>query len=495
MRIAGTLAVCHAFAFAVHALPAFPGDGALRAAHVYCGANQPTAIALWPAGGAIRAFLTEKATGRVLLLEDGIALSVVLDLGVDSFGERGLLGIALHPDFATNSLVYLDFTPSTSGADGAAADGALDHRVVQFRWNGANLVQTRIVLQLSADAFTHVGGAIRFGPDGMLYGVSGDLGHGGVLQNVSAGPGPDDTSILFRVADDGTAPSDNPFFGLGGAMQKVFAFGIRNSFGFDFDPETGVLWDSENGAAHYDEVNRVAPGFNSGWLALMGPDARDPQDQTDLWPAGGLGVYADPEFSWLSPVSPTALQFVRGAALGAAYAGSLLVGTFSSRSILRFDLAPGREHLSMPDPTLQDRVADTAAENAFFTWAEGFDGGIVDLETGPDGALYAVVFESGCVVRITRSTLTDVRSPVSDLAARATPNPFRGSTRIEWTAAGSPRGWAVYSAAGRLVARLPASPNGCVWDGRDAAGGVVSPGVYFVRDRESPSAVKLVRSP
>ena len=105
----------------------------------------------------------------------------------------------------------------------------------------------------------------------------GDLNRRGQLQNVPTGPGPDDTSVIIRLNDDGTIPSDNPFFSLGGNWAKYYAYGIRNSFGLAFDPVTQKLWMTENGPDTYDEVNLVDPGFNSGWVQMMGPDARSPQ--------------------------------------------------------------------------------------------------------------------------------------------------------------------------------------------------------------------------
>ena len=88
--------------------------------------------------------------------------------------------------------------------------------------------------------------------------------------------------MIFRINDDGSAPSDNPFFNQGGNLAKYFAYGIRNSFGLAFDSVTGKLWDTENGPANYDEINLVEPGFNSGWMRIMGPSSRDAQGTSDL---------------------------------------------------------------------------------------------------------------------------------------------------------------------------------------------------------------------
>jgi aldose sugar dehydrogenase len=109
------------------------------------------------------------------------------------------------------------------------------------------------------------------GPDNYLYAVIGDLNHRGKLQNIIDGSDPDDTSVIFRVRpDDGSAAMDNPFINDPNVeMHKYYAYGIRNSFRIAFDPMTGNLWQTENGPGAYDEI--IKPGFNSGWIKLMGP--------------------------------------------------------------------------------------------------------------------------------------------------------------------------------------------------------------------------------
>jgi aldose sugar dehydrogenase len=139
---------------------------------------------------------------------------------------------------------------------------------------------------------------LRFGSDGKLYAIVGDTGRRdrpqnrvngpfgpGVHDDQFGGPAPDDahrTGVIVRLNDDGTAPTDNPFFAAGAMMggevganvQKLFAYGIRNSFGMAVDPVSGDLWEEENGDDSFSEVNRVEPGMNSGWIQIMGPASR-----------------------------------------------------------------------------------------------------------------------------------------------------------------------------------------------------------------------------
>jgi len=242
----------------------------------------------------------QKADGRVRRVTNGILQTgSVLDVNVDSASERGLLGIAVHPDFPRTPLIYLYFTESSAASD--TSGSPLANRVYRYTGNGTALVNLQLILDLPATPGpNHYGGAIRFGPDGKLYVVIGDLNRDGQLQNFVGGASPDNTSVIFRVNDDGSAPNDNPFSSQA-ELAKYYAYGIRNSFGLAFDPVTGDLWDTENGPDAYDEINLVRPGFNSGWERIMGPARRTAEGTSDLVQFPGSG-YADPKFSWLKTV-------------------------------------------------------------------------------------------------------------------------------------------------------------------------------------------------
>ena len=129
----------------------------------------------------------------------------------------------------------------------------------------------KLILDLPAiPGPNHDGGKLAIGPDNYLYAVIGDLNHDGKLQNILDGPKPDDTGVIFRVnPENGSSASDNPFAST--ENNRYYAYGIRNSFGIDFDPVSGKLWDTENGPQYGDEINVVEPGFNSGWKQVMGP--------------------------------------------------------------------------------------------------------------------------------------------------------------------------------------------------------------------------------
>src|SRR4029450_5204571 len=186
------------------------------------------------------------------------------------------------------------------------------------------------------------------------------------------GPEPDNahlTGVILRLNDDGSTPTDNPFFNAGAAMggevganiQKIFAYGLRNSFGMDFDPKSGNLWEQENGDDSFSELNRVEPGMNSGWVQIMGPaerlaqfkqietspqffglqQTRCPPTNIAATPAEALSRlfmlpgahFSPPEFAWKFEVSPGGIGFVESRALGPQYENDLIMG--GARPFLR----------------------------------------------------------------------------------------------------------------------------------------------------------------
>jgi glucose/arabinose dehydrogenase len=281
-------------------------DANLLVRTVVAGLNTPTSMAFL---GQDDLIVLEKGTGKVQRVVNGVVQSTALDLAVNSASERGLLGMALHPDFPGNPSVYLYWTESSTGADSTvlAEVPLLGNRVDRFTWNGSTLTWAANVIRLrayQADADqplrgNHNGGILRFGPDKKLYVFMGDNGRRGQMQNLPDGPGPggnmpDDqfggpepdnahlTGMILRLNDDGTAPVDNPFYAAGafrggeaGAnLQKLFAYGVRNGFGMAFDPFSGELWDAQNGDDSFSEINRVESGSNLGWVQIMGPVSR-----------------------------------------------------------------------------------------------------------------------------------------------------------------------------------------------------------------------------
>jgi len=372
----------------------------------------------------------QKNDGQVRYVASGVLQAApVLDVNVNASSERGLLGIAVDTEDPPG--VFLYYTEA-SGADGGTP---LGNRVYRYDWNDAThqLENPQLILDLPVTSGpNHDGGIVLLGPAGeapgvgdgsLLYAVIGDLNRNGQLQNFPAGAAPDDTSVILRVRQDGSAAPGNPFTpycsvttaqtcpGGGGcpggetcisAVGRYHAYGVRNSFGMALDPITGFLWDTENGPGSYDEVNRVPAGMNSGWEQIMGPDALDPQGPGDLFDMPGAGsTYDDPEFSWFDTNAPTSIVFPVGSSLGASYDTAALVGDNNSGQIYRFPLDASRTGFDFSSfPALQDLVADDNSERDLLSIGSGF-GAITDLEIGPDGALYVVSLAQGRIVRIT----------------------------------------------------------------------------------------------
>jgi len=352
--------------------------------------------------GADDILVLQKNNGQVRRVIGGVLQpSPMLDVAVDNDSERGMLGIAVHPNFPSSPFVYLYYTESSTPGDSSGLAAA--NRVYRYTWNGAALTGPALILDLPVSPGpNHDGGVITFGPDGKLYVVIGDLNRNGQLQNFSGGPSPDDTSVILRINDDGSVPSDNPFFSQGGNIAKYYAYGIRNSFGMAFDPVTAKLWMTENGPNNYDEINLVEPGFNSGWEKLMGPDARSSNNASDLVLLSG-SHYADPKFSWLSTVGVTGIVFLDSANLGAGYENDVFVGDINNGSLYRFKPNGARNGFVFSGAGLADLVADNSAELNETILAEGF-AGITDLKVGPDGRLYVVSFGDGKIYAISSGT-------------------------------------------------------------------------------------------
>jgi len=601
-------------------------DPNLRVRTVIENLDQPTTIAFL---GPNDFFVLEKATGQVKRVVNGVVQSTVLDLAVNSGSERGLLGIALHPDFPATPHVYLYWTESTTGADTTVLSETplLGNRVDRFVWDGSTLTLDQNIIRLralpppfageptpAAGRGNHDGGVIKFGPDGKLYIFIGDVGRRGWMQNLLngpyqpgdpafgtddnfGGPEPDDahlTGSILRLNPDGTTPADNPFTGIGHVfvarleggqevppnastakgyaafflnqegtalrfivtvtgldftgtqtadpsddllaahihaaaprgtnagvrfgffgqpfndtnpndvvvtpfasgvggtifskwdsaegnnttltaqlpnilagqsyinfhtrrlpggeirgqieenpqvtanIHKVFSYGLRNSFGFDFDPRSGNLWLEQNGDDTFTELNLVEPGMNGGWIQVMGPIARIDQFkliettmfggnlQQSRWPPTNIADspeealarmvmlpgahYSDPEFSWKFEVAPAGIGFMNGRGIGPQYDGDLFVGaartTLQGGPLFRFDLTGNRRKIAVDDPRLEDRVAVNLAkfditESESLLFGTNFGIG-TDIHTGPNGNLFVVSLSNGAIYEISR---------------------------------------------------------------------------------------------
>lgn len=350
--------------------------------------------------------VTQKNDGDVISIINGAVKSQpAISVEVNNEGFKGLLGIAAMEKPSSSShtkFVFLYFTESLGGDQ-------TRNRVYRYEWNQENqvLVNGTMILDLPAEPESvHNGGKLQADRNGNLYAVIGDLSRDGQLQNVRQGPAADDTSVIIRIIQNGSGAADNPFSKSSNErMQKYYAYGIRNSFGLAIDPISGLLWDTENGPDSYDEMNIVHPGFNSGWNQIMGPISHSSIEQENLEEELMIfdgSKYADPIFSWKDPVGLTDLEFLNSTALGLEYAYNLFVGDINNGNLYYFELNDSRTGIKLDDNDLEDltdQVADDEQQLSEIVFGSGFEEGITDIETGPDGFLYILTF-NGSIYRI-----------------------------------------------------------------------------------------------
>ncbi len=287
-----------------------------------------------------RLFVSERP-GRVRIIENGRLLpapALTLD-DVNAMGEGGALGLALHPQFASNRFVYLLYTARLPG-------GGNENRVVRYREVGNTLGEPRVIVDRMAAASIHNGGRIRFGPDQKLYVTMGDAANAALSQDLASLNGK-----ILRVNDDGTLPSDNPM------PSPVYLSGHRNPQGIDWHPVSGDLWESEHGNVGNDEVNRIEPGRNYGWPVIEADQTR-----------AGM----EPPLLFFSPaIAPSGLTFYTGVLIP-AFRNNIFFATLRGQHVHRVRLDPSNPRRIVAD----ERLFDTRF------------GRIRDVVTGPDGALY-----------------------------------------------------------------------------------------------------------
>lgn len=227
--------------------------------------------------------------------------------GPGTFDERGLLGVAFHPGYATNGLLYTYTSEPTNGpADfSTMPEGtAADHQSVITEWrvpNPGDPISTvdsnsdRVLFTVDQPQFNHNAGAMEFGPDGMLYIAFGDGGNGDDegVGHVPGGNGQEPGNILgtiVRINPTGSnsangnygIPADNPFVGQDGFLDEIFAYGFRNPFRFSFDSATGRLLVADVGQHHIEEIDVVNSGGNYGWRIKEGSFLFDQGEPTEV---------------------------------------------------------------------------------------------------------------------------------------------------------------------------------------------------------------------
>ncbi|MGK5498425.1 PQQ-dependent sugar dehydrogenase [Streptomyces sp. URMC 125] len=354
---------------------------------VASGLRRPTAIAA-PDDGTGRLFITEKpGTVRVYHPDTGLAAAPLLDISsaVDNSGnERGLLGIALPPDFADSREVYLAYT--------ALPDGAVT--LARHRLDGTG--PEVLLSQEHAEYSNHNGGQLAFGPDGHLYwsigdgGGSGDPFRSGQRLDTLLGK-------IMRIDVGGRCgdlpycvPEDNPFVGVEGAREEIWLYGLRNPWRFSFDSADGSMWIGDVGQGRWEEINHLAPGqggANLGWSCYEGLEVFE---QEHCLPGE---EYTEPVFAYpLGEDGNCAViggHVYRGERFADLVGGTYIATDYCSSTVwaLREDGSGGHLHAEIGEMPTQVTAIGTTAEGEFYV--------VNDLP----GGLHRVAFENSEPVR------------------------------------------------------------------------------------------------
>jgi aldose sugar dehydrogenase len=434
----------------------FVYDPNLKVQTLVKGLESPTTMAFVDKDNIL---VLEKNNGTVKRIVNGVLLAEpVLDVNIANAHERGMLGIATFPeeDFVKNTTqntryVFLYYSTSENlkrdGDDECLRTNSCEepypifNHLYRYEWQDDKLVNPKLLLTLPATPGSeHMGGALSMGPDGNLYVVVGD-GQGcqryycyqnftnsllnSVTSNFENGTQPLGRGGILTISQNGQDTGYN-IFGETHPINKYYSYGLRNSFGIDFDPITNKLWDTENGPGFGDEINLVEPGFNSGWAKVQGiwpnqegqmgdgavPNYTATPEKfgffdskqnitnpiSNLVDFNGKGKYSSPEFSWNVTVGPTALKFYSSEKLGKHYENDLFVGDYGNGYIYHFELNKERSELVLTGK-LQDKIANSQDELQDIIFGEGFEK-ITDIEVGPDGYIYIVSYGRGEIYRI-----------------------------------------------------------------------------------------------
>ncbi|MCU0863084.1 MAG: PQQ-dependent sugar dehydrogenase [Planctomycetes bacterium] len=344
------LLVCHCAVAVATLLPAQnPPPGFTYQTLVDGPLNSATAMAFMPDG---RLLITERASGQVRVFENGALraspwATVAVSSG-GSFAEQGLLGIAVDPGFLQNRYVYLFYTVA-SGSENVIA---------RLEDQGGFGVNATVLTPPNAmpSALYHNGGPMVFGYDGLLY-----IGTGDALADVNA---QDLSSWLGKVLrlqpPNLTVPAGNPFAG-----SPIWSYGHRNQFGLTIHPDTGGLYQTENGTALMDEVNRIVIGGNYGWPTHEG--AESPSDPNTI----------DPLVVYQPTPAPTGTCFYRGEHWPAGYRNSWFVCDYNMNRLRRLTL---------------DTSGNTVVAQQVFDTLPGAGYGVL---SGPDGNLWMLTNDNG----------------------------------------------------------------------------------------------------
>lgn len=334
---------------------------------VVSGLSQPTAVAFAPDG---RLFICEQQGKLRMFGADGAPQSEI-QFSVTSNSERGLLGIALDPQFGSNAFVYLYYTTGPASLNAPATPM---NRVSRLNLAAAAplLSETILLDNIPSENGNHNGGSLRFGPDGKLYVSVGDSGNSANAQNLATLAGK-----ILRIDSDGSIPADNPYAGQAGKRGEIYCYGLRNPYRISFRPGDGALIIADVGQNTWEEVNVGRAGANYGWPLVEGPGTAN-GSVAPLFAYNHNGAGA----------SITGGAFATGSNYPAQYQNSYFFADFILGKMMRLSVNAG----------------NTSATEADFGPAEGLSTseftGITDIVQGPGSDIHFLSYDTGTLHRL-----------------------------------------------------------------------------------------------
>jgi glucose/arabinose dehydrogenase len=347
----------------------------IRVSVVTKGLSHPWGVAFLPNGDML---VTERDAKTVRLVRGGALVAQPL-AGIEGLAIDKLFDIALHPRFAENQLVYLTYMKKGAppSGNGYWATTAL----ARARFDGQALRDVREIFV--ADAWQPLAGGdgsrVTFAPDGKLFLSSSHRRNPDLPQDPNSHVGK-----ILRLNDDGTVPADNPFVGRAGYKPEIYSIGHRTVLGLTIHPQTGALWETENGPQGGDEVNIVRPGLNYGWpVVTYGRD----YDGKKASPTPWRDDMEPPELFWVPSVTASGIVFYTGDAIpswkGNLFLGAMTVGRIGGTG------------------NLQRVVFNENGEQRRETLLADLHQRIRDVRNGPGGLLYLLTDENaGAILKI-----------------------------------------------------------------------------------------------
>ncbi len=288
---------------------------------------------------------------------------------VRSKGQGGMLDVAVHPDFNTNSYIYLSFSDYSENKSHTS--------LIRAKLVNNSLVNSQIIFRPEEKFFTkrslHFGSRIIFDDKGFIFFCIGDRGDRDLAQNLDMPNGK-----MYRIRDDGTIPIDNPFYYTKGAIKSIWSYGHRNPQGLAIHPSTRQLWEAEHGPRGGDEVNIILRGHNYGWPVITYGKNYSGTIISKLTHHEGMD---QPVFHWTPSIAVCGIAFYEGSQFP-EWKNNLLATSLKYERLHRVEL----DGMNI----VKDEIIFEAESR------------VRDVEVGPDGIIYVALEDPGRIVKLTR---------------------------------------------------------------------------------------------